>query len=557
VALAVAIPKAAKPNGPKTVKLTESYPGTASDEELNIEDRHTDELVFALVGPVGSGATKTAALLANILREKYDYDIHPIRVSDLIKEFANVVGESVPDRLDRHARTTKLQLVGDKFREQFGYTYLAQKCIEKIAVHRVEDGDGYEKVGDQLVPKPRRLVHIIDSLKNPGEVSLLRQVYGDTFWLFGIFAPEEIRKERLLNMNFDEVELQKIMSVDEEEGVPHGQRVRETIHQADFFMRNDGQNDDRLRRVLERYLSILFNIKVNTPTQDEAGMYKAMSAASSSACLSRQVGAAIYSDTGELIGVGANDVPKRGGGLYTEDDGEHDHRCYRWNGKICHNDDRKSRLYVAIYEALAAARLLVEGAPRTDIEKALKKTDIKSLIEYSRAVHAEQEAILSVARGHKAGIVGATMYSTTYPCHSCAGLIVASGIERVIYIEPYAKSLAIALHRDAISVREGHRGSRVLFLQYEGVAPKNVIRLFNHGAPRKEDGKLLELDPRKASPVFPSPLDGFTQREQIIVHRVVAIEKRAKGATEGSGDVRAREPAPAELPLADEPKSPA
>ena len=524
----------------------------ATERELTIEDRHTDELVFAVVGPVGSGATKSAELLKSILTEKYGYDVHYIRVSGLIAEFARVVEDRVSADLSRHARTAKLQEVGNKFRARFGEIYLAQKCVEKIAVHRVEDG--YDKIGDQLVPKPRRLVHVIDSLKNPAEVSLLRQVYGDTFWLFGIFAPEDIRKERLLNMGFDEVELQKIMSVDEEEGVAHGQRVRETIHQADFFVRNDGQNDDRLRQVLERYLSILFNIKVNTPTQDEAGMYKAMSAASSSACLSRQVGAAIYSSSGELIGVGANDVPKKGGGLYSTDDGNRDHRCYRWDGKICHNDDRKSRLYAAIHDILESGKLLAPGASAQAVEAALKKTDIKNLIEYSRAVHAEQEAILAVARGHKAGIVGATMYSTTYPCHSCAALIVASGIERVIYIEPYAKSLALALHRDAISVRDGNRGSHVLFLQYEGVAPKNIIRLFNHGAVRKKDGRVLESDPRTASPVFPSPLDGFTLREQIIVNRVASIEKQAVGGAEGSGDVRAREAAPTQLSLADEAK---
>ncbi|TMQ08861.1 MAG: hypothetical protein E6J90_35770 [Deltaproteobacteria bacterium] len=35
-------------------------------------------------------------------------------------------------------------------------------------------------------------------------------------------------------------------------------------------------------------------------------------------------------------------------------------------------------------------------------------------------------------------------------CHNCAKHIVASGIRRVVYVEPYVKSQAVQLHGDAI-----------------------------------------------------------------------------------------------------------
>ncbi|WP_175429979.1 deaminase [Azospirillum argentinense] len=330
--------------------------------------------------------------------------------------------------------------------------------------------------------------------------------------------------------------MKTLLSTDEEEGVEHGQKVRDTIEQADFFVRNDRENDDRLRVVLTRYLSILFGLGVQTPTQDETAMYTAASAAASSACLSRQVGAAIFTSSGELIGKGANDVPRNGGGLYTVEAEDDDHRCYKWGGHICHNDAHKSKLYQDIFKSLKNNKVLRDKAGAEAVMKALRQTDIRGLIEFSRANHAEMEAILSVARGYKAGIVGSTLYCTTFPCHACARLIVGSGISRVIYIEPYPKSLALTLHKDAISVNEDKKGTHVLFLQYEGVAPKNFVRLYKQSGKRKEGGKIVTRQPETASPICRTQLDGFPIREQIVVKRVGQIEAKAKAGPAASGE---------------------
>ncbi|MBF0305408.1 MAG: deoxycytidylate deaminase [Alphaproteobacteria bacterium] len=496
-----------------------------ADEEVpTLDERKTEEMVIGLVGPVGSGVTTTAQLLGKILNEEFGYNILHIRVSnDLIVPNATVVGEIVEAKLAGSQRISKLQEVGSKFRKYFSERYLAEKCVEKIAIDRA--AAGYKKVNSTLLPMPSRTVHIIDSIKHPAEYELLKDVYGDAFWLVGVFAPQDIRKERLSGEEYDDTQVQGIFKVDEEEGVNYGQKVRDAIEKSDFFVRNDSLNTEKLKTVLRRYLDLMFGIEVRTPTRDEAAMYTAVSAAASSACLSRQVGAAIYSEVGELIGNGSNDVPKKGGGLYTHASGEDDHRCYKYGGHTCHNDDRKKRLFQAVATNLVADGLLDKNADFNLVTKSLKKTDIKNLIEYSRAVHAEMEAIISVARAGQKGIVGATLYCTTFPCHSCARHIVASGITKVVYIEPYPKSLATVLHKDAISTRESEGENHVLFLQYEGVAPKNIIRLFQQHGARKADGKAIERQRKTAMPLYRSPLDGFSTREQIIVHRVGEAEK--------------------------------
>jgi len=498
---------------------------------VSIADRRTPELVFAFVGAVASGTTTTAKLLGRILHDEYGYTVQHYKVSDRIIECAKNVGEAFDDSLAGFARTNRLQDIGNRLREEFSGEYIVEKCIEQIAFKRAEEGysEADAESGQAAAPLPLRRAHLIDSLKHPEEVTILREVYGEIFWLIAVFAPEDVREKRLVRGGFSKADIGPLMSRDEHEEIEYGQKVRQTIHLADFFVRNDKDNMSSLSETASRYCSILFNTLIQTPTRDETAMFNAMAAASRSACMSRQVGASIYSEKGELIGIGWNDVPKCDGGLYSVEDKDNDHRCYLWGDRVCHNDHEKDKLYSAITSALMTERLISDAASEADIRRVLKKTDIRSLIEFSRAVHAEMEAIISVARGGKKGLRRATLYSTTFPCHSCARHIVASGIKRVVYVEPYPKSLALHLHDDAVSLDEKDV-NKVVFLQYEGVAPRNMLRLFNHGVDRKSEGAIIERDKKSAFPVFPLPLDSYATREQMVV---VSLSEREKKRSKG------------------------
>lgn len=487
--------------------------------------RPTEELVIGMVGAVGAGVSRSAAELKTILEKDYGYSVDIVKASALIRENADKTATHNPSEAGTD-RIKDLQAVGTELRDKFGEDYLAAKAIEKIAIQR-KAGGGYDE-GKQ-VPQPKRLrqATIIDSLKHPKETLLLRRVYGGIYWQFTVFAPEAIRESRLRGLGIEKDDLSGIFTRDEndKEG-DHGQKVSKTAYLSDFFVRNDGENDTRLVSTIQRYLEIGFNISVHTPTTDEAGMYAAVSAASKSACLSRQVGAAIYSPSGELISVGWNDVPKAQGGLYSTENGQHDHRCYLWGGKLCHNDRKKEELYDKIFKKLSGEGLLAGQVDLNALRAALVKTPVKDLIEYSRSIHAEMEAIVSAGRSGKSGMVGGTLYTTTFPCHNCARHIVAAGIATVYYVEPYAKSLALELHSDSIGTGVDDTGQRVAFLQYEGVGPDSVLKLFHHGIERKVDGKAHIVDKKSALPVLPPPMDGFTTHEKRVIDHIESVEQK-------------------------------
>jgi deoxycytidylate deaminase len=281
-----------------------------------------------------------------------------------------------------------------------------------------------------------------------------------------------------------------------------------------------------LRFVIEsaRYLNLLLGVKVITPTADERAMYEAHSAARNSACLSRQVGAAITDDAGEVLSVGWNDVPRAFGGLYESfgrpDENMYvDHRCWNKGGGKCFNDEEKSDIAGRLTKALIKEGIVPAGK-ETEVNARLKSsTEVRGLIEFSRAVHAEMHAILNAGHSSGARVKGGKLYVTTYPCHSCARHIIAAGIKEVRFIEPYRKSLATRLHADAITESESET-HKVRIVPFDGVAPTRYLDLFTVGPTGRKDkfGKMLKFS--STIPVTAVTLEAVTTLEELALREL-------------------------------------
>lgn len=69
-------------------------------------------------------------------------------------------------------------------------------------------------------------------------------------------------------------------------------------------------------------------------------------------------------------------------------------------------------------------------------------------MELSRAIHAEQNAIIQAA---KVGISieDSTLYVTTHPCFTCSKMLINAGIKKIIYKEGYPDSFAMEILKEA------------------------------------------------------------------------------------------------------------
>lgn len=477
----------------------------------------TPTLVFGVCGRTGSGASFVANALAEELKA-FGYDIEIIKVAKQFLDNLDVVKAKLPDTTKLfdgnddalnaflkpyHLSTADLTPVskrilvlqrrGDLLRETKGLNYLAALCVKRIHSHISEN---------KLFENPaKRQAYIIDSLKNPAEVDLLRTVFHDCFCMIGAVADDTVRRRRLEDQKgIVSAVFDAISEIDAGESqAEHGQHATETILQADYFFENNFDKPAKIRSECARLLNILFQSEIETPRQDEYGMHIAHMAGDRSACLSRQVGAAIISATNTVLATGHNDVPKFGGGLYTTEEVE-DFRCFAKSAK-CYNDEEKQFLADQIIHVFRSKNLDISDEIFEKMKTILlKETRLKLLIEFTRAVHAEMEAVISVARDGKPGLIGSTMYITTYPCHNCAKHIIDAGIRRVVYLEPYSKSLAQKLHPDAINdPRETPSENKVTFSNYGGVSPERYAFWFSSHGERKRDGRMIRKSRDKAS----------------------------------------------------------
>lgn len=372
---------------------------------------------------------------------------------------------------------------GTRARKHHGDEHLARLAVAEINAGRTrENGE----------PRPDdRQVHLVRSLKNPKEVEFLREIYGAGFFLIGVSAPRALRLANLLDQNFPKNEANRLLDKDAEDQDSSGQQTRATFELADAFI-HIRQGDDGRRKVL-RVVDLLMSCPFHSPTREEHAMYMAYSAALQSGDLSRQVGAVIATAGGDIIASGANDAPSKGGHYWPEDaeyqeDGDSNAGPDYVRGYDS-NERERNKILTRVIEALVPEEH--RDVERTSAERSelirrykplLRETGVLDLTEFGRAVHAEMAALMSCARTG-ASPVNATLYCTTFPCHNCAKHIIAAGIAKVCYIEPYPKSKAKQIHDDAIVLPDDDAdlidGNRVVFQPFEGIGPRRFIDLFS------------------------------------------------------------------------------
>ena len=476
------------------------------------------EVVIGIVSAVGTDSARVTTPFTDRI-QRFGYVVKPVRVSDLI-------GSSLPSGTPEYERIKALMAGGDKMRKDSSRnSILAAGVATKI-----------KSLRDTATPKT---AYLINSLKHPEEVELLRRIYGEAFFLVGIHADEKRRLAYLQDdrgLNADQAA--ELTRIDEDEEVPHGQRTRDTFHLSDFFI-NLGKNDDQVKNTVKRFLELIFAHPYRNPTFDEFAMFMAFCSSIRSGDLSRQVGA-IVARSKQILATGANECPTfKGGHYWAEVDpttGEVKDRPegkdYTW--EVDSNKAEQREIIMQIMDKASKA-VGLEGEKLTALEGVLNSSRIKDLTEFGRVVHAEMDALLSCAR-EGISTREADLFCTTFPCHNCAKHIIDAGIVRVVYVEPYPKSKALELHHDSIELRtkldDPVSGSKVIFEPFTGVGARRFLDLFSMslGAgsklKRKEvaDGSVVDWKPDSARvriPVLPSAYCAAESEAEILFNSIV------------------------------------
>jgi deoxycytidylate deaminase len=452
------------------------------------------ELIFALVGAAGTRLDKLAEALKIHLRS-FGYNAVDIRLSDLLVNFKGWKPQTGALEVER---ITHLQDMGNAFRNSLDDgAALARASIAEIRRRRAEVS------GDPDIAASG-YAYILSQLKHPSEVDLLRRVYGASFFLIGGHSPHDKRRKDLAALMArkaaqpDKSDLflgsaSELIARDEKQDDDLGQNMRDTYPKADFFA-NLAIDLGELQ--ISRFVDLVFGHPFRTPSPDEYAMYQASAVALRSSDNNRQVGCAVVHLTekggrkehADIIAVGMNEVPRAGGGFYWDEDSPDN----RDQALLLRNEDRANEIKIsALAELIEKLRsqgwfnAQVGKESAIDLAQALlpsiKGTQFMNLSEFSRPVHAEMAALIDAARRGVA-VDGLTMFVTTYPCHNCAKHIIAAGIRKLVYLQPYPKSRAILLHGEEIEMEslDGRaKEGQVVFCAFTGVAPRQYRQLFS------------------------------------------------------------------------------
>lgn len=469
------------------------------------------ELFFGFVAPIGADLRQSLDAFRAYL-EMRSYTVIEIKVTDVFEVFARYV---IPKR--KLSKATELEryetyiAYGNQLRGTFGDSFLAASAVRRIMDKRLR----HSPLGQF-----EKIAYLIHQFKRKEEVDLLRSVYGRLFFQVSVYSRRGARVD-YLSRRFASSDnrptarayrnsAETLISRDENEVEErHGQRVASIFHDADFIVNLD--TTSTVEDQVTRFCELIFGSNVISPTKTEYALFVAKAAALRTLDLSRQVGAAIFSPSGEVISLGSNEVPKAGGGTYWSDE-QFDDRDFK---RRCDpNEDRKREIFGEI------VRLIAPNADGAKLLRSPKVRDSQLMdsLEYSRVVHAEMAALADAARcGH--AVKGAVLYCTTFPCHMCAKHIVAAGISRVVFLEPYPKSLAFDLHSDSLQVEGGDRGHyhnfpAVQFEHFFGVSPRRYREIFERTKRKDDQGRLVEYRDRAPRPIIDIRFPFYSQLER-------------------------------------------
>lgn len=442
------------------------------------------ELVIGLACAVG---TDIAAVISIIEKQLllFGYNSIIIKIShDLIEssfEKNFTMSNSAYDRVNL------LMDQGNQIRQKNGKNYILASGVANLINQRRNNE-----------PMPRT-AFIIDSLKHPEEADKLREIYPAGFYLFAINESEEDRRNYLINnKNMGRTDANRLIHRDMNETESYGQHTRDVFELADFHLSTISHSspppakEKTLEMQIIRIIKLIFGYPFSTPTFDEFAMFMAYSSGLRSADLSRQVGAVIAKNN-EIISTGANDVPSYGGGQYWPDDNYAD--IPKGRDYTLSYDSNKKELQHIVDEIVDMFEF-DNNDKKILAKQSLLKSSLKNLTEFGRPVHAEMAAILSCAR-NGISLNGATLYCSTFPCHNCAKHIIAAGITRVVYIEPYPKSKTLDLYNDSITING--ESNKVQFVEFVGIGPRRFYDLFSMGLStgarilrKNEDGNCVD-----------------------------------------------------------------
>jgi dCMP deaminase len=481
------------------------------DNEQSIkEGSPKKEREDALVEPVvdlfeklkPSGALGLKGVDVHTLDEEKQKDIkNQFFNSDRLPSFCDMLKKTL-DKISRDAYTKVLQTVGDNIRRAGKATSKDYKPGNVFALS--ERINQLVKIIRQLRDSDEETFIVVDALRNPFEALYFRERYG-AFYLMAINTPDSDRRSRLdrdynlTQSQFKEIDEKEYPKKIQGAKIFSSQDIGKCYEIADIHINNPNRGTDdltELKRQLLKFVSLIMHPGLVMPTRVERCMQIAHTAKLNSGCLSRQVGAAVTDQYYSIKAVGWNTAPQdqtpcslRNIVDFMNHGDKDAYSDYENNDEDFRNEVKDG------YDIILTSDSSERWSGRTisycfkDMYNRCVNKEDKT---YTRSLHAEENAMLQVAKYGGMGLKDGRLFTTASPCELCSKKAYQLGISDIFYINPYP-----GISRNHIL----HAGSNPPELHlFSGAIGRAYHQLYEPIMPQKDEIELMfELPIPKSS----------------------------------------------------------
>lgn len=307
-----------------------------------------------------------------------------------------------------------------------------------------------------------------------------------------------------------------------------------------------------------KYSSLILHPGLITPSTEERCMVVAYTAKFNSSCLSRQVGAVITNQYHSIRTIGWNEVPygQMPCGLrelhllndvrtdcrhiYSDFEsgpyGAYGNKCFTNKVTESYPDIQRECPETGKVEVKKPEELV--GLPFSYCFKTLHNTfEGEKNQVYTRSLHAEENAILQMAKYVGEPLMNGVIYVTASPCELCAKKLYQIGVRKIVYIDPYPgisinQIIRAGFKRPHLKLFQGAYGASYFKLYQPFMSYKDElgIRLEGKGGDVQPKSDLLNAILEK---VGLKSKPSYTKEEIKEIVKIIYKKKESDNAQDG------------------------
>jgi len=371
---------------------------------------------------------------------------------------------------------------------------------------------------------------VIDALKNSLELMFFKEKYSG-FYMLAINKDDKERKKHINDTIVEKygksnnTHISEIIKLDEGEykgdevnsGNFASPDIENCIQKSDYHIFHSKDNKintdiDKLKNInyqLIRFLALIGQPGIITPTAIERTMQVAFNAKYNSGCISRQVGAVVTDKNYSVKSIGWNDVAQnqmpcklRSAEDLISGESIELFSEYELNGgEFKKGKDSKLFSELLKLDVKKAKLQNLNGLNCSFCFKSFQNSyeNEKNQV-HTRSLHAEENAMMQITKNGGVGLKDGYLFTTASPCELCSKKAFQLGVEKIFFIDPYPgiarkHTLQNGVNKKGNPTLEMFRGAvgRTFHKLYEPfMSHKDEIKIRTKFSPTKTEKPLIE-----------------------------------------------------------------